>query len=53
MDGDPLNDAGFDDYCDTETNIIGEIEILRESYHELLEDKGLIKIVQPKPEVSQ
>ena len=30
MGGDPLNDSGFDNYCDTETNIIGEIEILRE-----------------------
>ena len=53
MGGDPLNDSSFDDYCDTETNIIGEIEILRESYHELLKDKGLLNIVPPKPEVTQ
>ena len=51
--GNPLNDAGFDDYCDTETSIIGEIEILRESYHDLLKAKNLLNIVQPKPEVSQ
>ena len=53
MGGDPLNDSGFDNYCDTETNIIGEIEILRESYHDLLKAKNLLNIVQPKPEVSQ
>ena len=28
--GDPLNDSGYDNYCDTATNIIGEIEILRD-----------------------
>ena len=53
MGGDPLNDSGFDDYCDTETNIIGEIEILRESYHDLLKVKGLLVSVPPKPEVTQ
>ena len=40
--GDPLNDTGFDNYQDTATNITGEIEILRESYHELLKSKGLL-----------
>ena len=43
MGGDPLNDSGFDDYCDTETNIIGEIEILRDSYHDLLKAKIFFK----------
>ena len=33
--GDPMNDSDFDKYCDMETNIIGEIEILRETYHDL------------------
>ena len=42
MGGDPLNDSGYDHYCDTGTNIIGEIEILRESYHELIKNKGLL-----------
>ena len=45
--GDPLNDAGFDHYCDTETSIIGEIEILREGYHELLKNKGLLQPATP------
>ena len=36
MGGNPLSDSGFDDYCDVATNLTGEIEILRESYHEIL-----------------
>ena len=47
MGGDPLNDSGFDDYCDTETSIIGEIEILRESYNALLKNKGLLQPATP------
>ena len=45
--GDPLNDSGYDDYCDTATNIIGEIEILREGYHDLLKNKGLLQPATP------
>ena len=40
MGGDPLNDSSFIEYCNIETNIIGEIEILRESYHDLLKTRG-------------
>ena len=47
MGGDPLNDSDFDDYCDTETSIIGEIEILREGYHDLLKSKGLLQSATP------
>ena len=53
MGGDPMNDSEFDDYCDTETNIIGEIEILRESYHDLINYKCILDIALPKPEVTQ
>ena len=42
MGGDPLNDSEYDQYCDVATNLIGEIEILRESYHDILKAKGLI-----------
>ena len=45
--GDPLNDAGYDNYCDTATNIIGEIEILRDSYNDLLKNKGLLQPATP------
>ena len=51
--GDPLNDSGYDGYCESATNVIGEVEILRDSYHDLLKAKNLLNIVQPKPEVSQ
>ena len=34
--GGDINDTGFTNYCDEETNLTGEIEIMRESYHELL-----------------
>ena len=47
MGGDPLNDSGFDKYCDAETNIIGEIEILRDGYHELIKNKGLLQPATP------
>ena len=50
--GDPLKDSGYDNYCDIATNIIGEIEILRESYHDLLKNKGLLVIAAPKHELS-
>ena len=53
MGGDPLNDSSFIEYCNIETNIIGEIEILREGYHDLLKEKGLLDVVPPKPEVTQ
>ena len=52
MGGDPLNDSSFIEYCNIETNIIGEIEILRESYHDLLKNKGLLNIAVPKHELS-
>ena len=37
----------FDDYCDIETSINGEIEILREGYHDLLKSKGLLQPATP------
>ena len=37
--GDPMNDNGFDQHCDVATNLTGEIEILRESYHDILKSK--------------
>ena len=40
--GDLLNDTGFKEYCDQETNIMGEIEIIRESYSNLLKSKNLL-----------
>ena len=40
--GDLLNDTGFKEYCDQETNIMGEIEIIRESYSNLLRSKNLL-----------
>ena len=43
MGGNLLSDSGFDDYCDVATNLTGEIEILRESYHDILKAKGLIQ----------
>ena len=45
--GDPMNDNGFDQYCDVATNLTGEIEILRESYHDILKTKGLIQPAAP------
>ena len=36
--GDPMDDSGFDNYCDAETNITGEVEILRESFRDVLKD---------------
>ena len=45
--GDPLNDSEYDQYCDIETNLTGEIEILRESYHDILKAKGLIQPAAP------
>ena len=41
--GDPLNDPGFQSYCDTETNIMGELQILRESYNDILKSKGMLQ----------
>ena len=45
--GDPLNDSGYDGYCDSATNVIGEVEILRDSYHDLLKNKGLLQPTKP------
>ena len=42
-----MNDNGFDQYCDVATNLTGEIEILRESYHDILKTKGLIQPAAP------
>ena len=47
MGGDALNDSSFIEYCNVETNIIGEIEFLRESYHELIKNKGLLQPATP------
>ena len=47
MGGDPLNDSSFIEYCNIETNISEEIEILRESYHDLLKNKGLLQPATP------
>ena len=52
MGGNPLSDSGFDDYCDVATNLTGEIEILRESYHDILKAKGLIQPAAPQVEQS-
>ena len=51
--GDNLNDSGYKAYRVKAVKILNELEVARENYHDLLEDKGLIKIVQPKAEVSQ
>ena len=40
--GEFLNDTDFKTYCDQETTIMGEIEIIRESYRDLLKDKNLL-----------
>ena len=47
MGGDPLDDTEYDEYRDTATNLTGEIEILRESYHDILKAKGLIQPAAP------
>ena len=52
MGGNPLNDIGYDQYCDVETNIKGDIEIIRESYHDILKTKGLIQPAAPQVEQS-
>ena len=43
--GDPMDDTEFDEYCNAETNITGQIEILRESIHDNLESKGMLQPV--------
>ena len=45
--GDYLDDSGYKDYRVKAVKILNELEIVRETYHDLLEDKGLIKIDQP------
>ena len=40
--GDIFNDADFLKYCDLETEIVGNLEILRESHHELLKSQNLL-----------
>ena len=51
--GSILEDKEFHAYCDTATDITGEVEILRESYRELLKDKGLLGPVAAPDPVSQ
>ena len=40
--GNPLTDSGFKQYCQTENDIIQEIETLRDEYHSLLVTKGML-----------
>ena len=40
--GDTLNDEDFHQYRNTASTLTGEIEIIRKSYYELLESKGLL-----------
>ena len=49
--GDLLNDTGFGTYCDQETTIMGEIEISRESYRDLLKAKNLLEPSVETPEI--
>ena len=45
--GDTLNDDDFIKYCDVETEIVGNLEILRESHYELLKSHNLLEPPAP------
>ena len=45
--GDTLNDDDFIKYCDVETEIVGNLEILRESQYELLKSQNLLEPTAP------
>ena len=47
--GDPMDDTDFDTYCDTATNITGQVEILRESVYDNLKAKGLLQPAAEPP----
>ena len=51
--GDLLNDSDYKAYRVKAVKLLNELEIVRETYHDLLKAKDLLNIVQPKPEVSQ
>ena len=51
-DGDTLTDAGYKAYRVKAVKVLNEVEILRDKYHDILKDKGLLDIVPPKPEVT-
>ena len=45
MGGDPLHDSSFENYCDTATNIIGEIEILRKGYNDVIKKRACFNLL--------
>ena len=47
--GDPMDDTDFDTYCDTATNITGQVEILREGVYDNLKAKGLLQSAAEPP----
>ena len=47
--GDPMDNSNFDSYCDAETSITSEAEILRESVQDVLKDKGVLQLVVEPP----
>ena len=49
--GDLLNDSDWGTYRDQETTIMGEIEIIRESYRDLLKAKNLLEPSVETPKI--
>ena len=50
--GDHLNDSDYKAYRVKAVKILNELEIVREDYHDLLKDKGLLEIAAPKHELT-
>ena len=46
--GDYLDDSGYKDYRVKAVKILNELEVVREGYHDLLKNKGLLEIAAPK-----
>ena len=51
--GDTLTDSGYKAYRVKAVKVLNEAEVVRESYHDLLKEKGLLVPPAPKPEVTQ